>query len=514
MTFQSPVDICNRGMQHTGAQRIDPTLGFAEDSRQASECSFVYDKVRRAELRRNVWRFATKLCVLRPFTTTTMELNPALWVSSTTYFLGALVTDAQGQVWISLIADNLGQSPGAGSGSQMFWEEYFGPLVCDQFQPNQDYYAGDVVYVAPGDGSYQVYISTMQSNGVSPTLPAVWLATNTYWKDQVVVVFPNWAVGTTYAAGNTVIDSAGNLWTSVVSGNVGHVPSTSTSAFWASYPAPAQYPLGSNVYSSGFVDAPTGGGAPLTFNNQQPTGVILEWNSLTSYTAGTLVDYKEVQYVAIGSAANLNLPPAANAAFWAPISNGTFYQSLVDLNTNQPPANGAIWTTTLTASATNGPGWLAIPNAYLTSPMLVYPLGSGPAEQSATRNVFQLPANFLKEAPQDPKAGSSTFLGAPTGLMYTDWEYQGDYIISRNPFPIVYRFVADVTLVPTFDDMFCEGLGARVGFETCFTLTQSRDGEKTCMQIYKDHMIEARLTNGIETGATEPAEDDFISTRL
>jgi hypothetical protein len=64
--FQSPVDIANRGMQHIGAVRIG-ALGFGELSVQASECGFVYDKVRRAELRRNVWRFATRLCVLRPF---------------------------------------------------------------------------------------------------------------------------------------------------------------------------------------------------------------------------------------------------------------------------------------------------------------------------------------------------------------------------------------------------------------------------------------------------------------
>ena len=58
--FQNPVDIANRALQHCGAQRIDPTLGFTENSVNASECAFAYDKLRSAELQRNYWKFATK----------------------------------------------------------------------------------------------------------------------------------------------------------------------------------------------------------------------------------------------------------------------------------------------------------------------------------------------------------------------------------------------------------------------------------------------------------------------
>lgn len=509
--FSNPVDIGNRACQHIGAPRIG-VLGFGEDSVQAGEISFVYDKVRRAELRRNAWRFATRLCVLRPITSTTMEINPPLWSGGTTYFIGSLVSDAQNVIWQSLIADNLNEAPGGTSA----WEQYFGPLVADAYNPQATYYAGDVVYVAPGDGTFLVYVSTMQQNGMSPTQPQAWLATNTYFKDQVVAVFPAYNAATTYAAGATVVDSSGNFWTSFVSGNVGHTPSTSL-AFWTAYPAPATYPGGTSPNYQGFLYPPIGGGLPaLTGNAQSAIGnAILEWSPTVSYTAGTLADYKEIQYVAIGSATNLNLAPPNNPAAWAAISGGTNYQSLVDLNTNQPPATSPTsWTTTLTESATNGPAWLAIPNVYLTQPFLIYPLGSGPLNQSETRNAFRLPANFLREAPQDPKRGSTSYLGAPSGLLYNDWEYQDKYIVSRCAEPIVYRFVADVTLVPNFDDMFCEGLAARIGMEVCERVTQSDAKVQTCFRIYKEWMTEARAINGIETGATEPAEDDFIAARL
>ena len=118
--FANPVDICNRGMQHIGAPRIGAN-GFNEDSVQAGECSFAYDKVRRAELRRNVWRFATRLAVLRPFSVTTMEINAPLWMSTTPYAIGALVTDILGQTWIGQVADNLNAAPGASNAWVIFW---------------------------------------------------------------------------------------------------------------------------------------------------------------------------------------------------------------------------------------------------------------------------------------------------------------------------------------------------------------------------------------------------------
>ena len=82
MSFLTPIDIANRALQHVGASRIDPTLGFTEISKNAQEISFCYDKLRRAELRRNVWRFAIRSAVLRPIDTTTLMLVPALCSAS------------------------------------------------------------------------------------------------------------------------------------------------------------------------------------------------------------------------------------------------------------------------------------------------------------------------------------------------------------------------------------------------------------------------------------------------
>jgi hypothetical protein len=44
-------------------------------------------------------------------------------------------------------------------------------------------------------------------------------------------------------------------------------------------------------------------------------------------------------------------------------------------------------------------------------------------------------------------------------------------------------------------------------------LTQSTAKLQTITQHYKEAITQARLVNGIETGATEPAMDDYLAVR-
>ena len=78
----------------------------------------------------------------------------------------------------------------------------------------------------------------------------------------------------------------------------------------------------------------------------------------------------------------------------------------------------------------------------------------------------------------------------------------------------VYRFTADVQDVTKMDDMFCEGLACRIGLEVAEPLTQSGAKIGTISQEYKTFMSEARIVNGIETGPTEPPEDDYVTCRI
>jgi len=210
-------------------------------------------------------------------------------------------------------------------------------------------------------------------------------------------------------------------------------------------------------------------------------------------------------------------------------SDGIIYKSLANGNLGHDPTTDAgvrwantgtlnPWTSVFTQGGGNQQwrqiGGAAFPTgAGLAELNIVYPLNSGPVTQDRTRNVFRLPAGFLRQAPRDPKQGSISKLGAPSALPYEDWNFEGNYIVSWDAIPIILRFVADVTNVAEMDDMFCEELAAQIAFDLAAILTQSSAKAQEVMVHLKEKR-EGRTVNGIETGATEPPEDDFVTCRL
>ncbi len=317
--FRNPVDIGNRALQRCGATRVN---SLTEDSKNASEVAFCYDKLRRAELRRNPWRFSIKKAAIRPLSEDTRLFTGAAWAVGTSYTPGAVVL-RNNKLWQTPVAST-GEEPGADNTP---WDSYAGTLTVEPWDSGTAYYAGELA-----------------SNG------------------------------------------------------------------------------------------------------------------------------------------------------------GNVYLSLVSSNDDEPPA--ATWV--LLGDQDD------VSHAY----SVLYPLGAGPVNQTGTLNVYHLPNSYLRMAPQGPKEGSSSWLGAPSGLQYSDWDLEGDFLTTRDERLIVLRFVADVTQVTSFDPMFCEGLACRIGLEVCEPLTQSSDKLGNIGAQYKLFMGEARTVNAIELGPTEPPEDDYIVCRL
>jgi hypothetical protein len=422
--FLTNVDIANRALQHCGVTRI---TAFTDNSKNAASMAFVYDKIRRAELRRNVWRFAVRRVALRPYDVGTLLFVPNAWSSALSYQAGQIVADANGDYWVSLIGSNLNNTPGASAQ----WDSYFGPLTVEPYDTTgtTGYFTGEMVYESPAAGVVNIYSSLSTANSADPKTPTAWSSTTTFNKGQVVQytdgffylslidqnldntpgAYPMFDLNTTYAQSKVVGCTDGNLYISMVGSNLGNNPLTDSGTNW------------------------------------QKNGSLLPWTP------------------------TFDAPTCGNA--WVR-QYGT-----------------------------------------VQNPNIIYPLGSGPAYDSSTRNIFRLPNGYLRQAPQDPKAGAYSYLGAPTGLPYNDWNLEGNYIVSADATPILLRFVADVTYVPAMDDMFCEGLAARIATETCEELTQSGDKLKNIAAAYKWFMGEARTVNGIETGPTEAPEDEFIVVR-
>src|ERR1035437_7645607 len=144
-SFLIPEDICNRALNHIGADHQIATL--ADNSKNARLLKFVYPKLRQAELRNNVWRFAIRRAVMRPLSTSSAILSPPVWAIGTTYIVGAIVSYNDGlgpRLYISNTVANVGNVPS----STAVWENYFGPIYADNYSASDTYYSGDLVYIS------------------------------------------------------------------------------------------------------------------------------------------------------------------------------------------------------------------------------------------------------------------------------------------------------------------------------------------------------------------------------
>lgn len=421
MPFMDSLDVANRALYHCGVSEI---ADVAEDSDKNTKTAFAYDKLRRLELQRNVWSFATRRTVLRSLTETTQLIAPVEWADDTRYLPGAIVTDANGYIWLNVDSENINQEPGVTDA----WEPYFGPRTVDVYDEDTTYFAGELVYVAVGTGGFVIFMSLQNNNDDEPTTATDYDATVSY---QL----------------NDVVKSGSTMYRSLIPINLGITP----------------------------ADGP------------------LDWDETAIYAASDQVTG----------------------------SDGYIYTSIAGSNTGYDPVTHASqWTATGIPNA-----WASVPAQYEASNkwrplfvgmkrlVIVYPVGTGPRSNAASRNIFLKPAGWLRKAPQNPKMGQYSYLGGPSLANAEDWELEGNYIISSEIGPILYRFVADVTRVSEMHDMFCEGLACRIALAVCEPLTQSNSKLTTIAGEYKFFMTEARINNAIEVGSVQAAEDDWIACR-
>lgn len=307
-----------------------------------------------------------------------------------------------------------------------------------------------------------------------------------------LVTFGAYASGTTYVVNDVVLATNGLVYSSLVSTNLAHEPSVSPT-YWTLY-----------------------------FGSLLAQEYVTTWSAVITY---------DTRNHALGS-------------------DGNVYRSIQDGNLNKNPVSQpAWWTLATTVDAddeseeddneylsgelvyvgrkvylskrsqnddvpTTAASWLTLSTApTLADPNFIYPIGTGPSSQLSSRNAYRLPYGFMRMAPQDPKAGSSLPLGAPSALAYSDWNIEGNYITTRDSGVILLRFAADIADTTLYDPMFVSGFAARLAYEAVEPLTQSNEKKKGIKADYDYLMTEARLVNGIETGPTEAPEDDYITCR-
>lgn len=184
-------------------------------------------------------------------------------------------------------------------------------------------------------------------------------------------------------------------------------------------------------------------------------------------------------------------------------SSGSFYLSLVNANEdNDPPSAG---------------NWLSL-GGTVVDLQILYPLGTGPAADTTTSNVYRLPRGFLRTAPTNPKGASSVWMGMPRGTIREDWVFEDNYIVAGQTPTLLLRYVADMIDVPDMPALFCEMLAASVAEATAPVLVQPADSVphmvNSARRAYRDMRSRAVRVDAIERGPVDPYLDDLILCRL
>lgn len=337
-----------------------------------------------------------------------------------------------------------------------------------------------------------------------------------------------WDSTITYQPGAIVKDDNDILWASQEPANLNNEPGV-TSA-WEQYFGPLSVELWDEdeSYYAGelvYVEDDDRPGAFVIYRslqneNEDVPGTADAWVSTTTYETGEVVSHSGSVWRSLIVVNTGHTPADAPAAYNPDVTytvgqqvtagDGFIYEAAGTTTDDDPTTDGGVnWTDTgdpaawarvptLQASATS---WTPI-FANMRPLNLIYPIGTGPRNQTGARNIFRLPAGYLRRATVNPKEFRSQ----------NDWEITGQYVTSTEPV-LLFGFAADMVTVREFDPMFCEGLAARMARDGCETITQSRGKLQDATTAYATYMTEARLVNAIENEYEEPPEDEYLAVR-
>jgi hypothetical protein len=354
-----------------------------------------------------------------------------------------------------------------------------------------------------------------------------------------------WTPGTTYFTGSIVTDQSGNMWISNIPNNLANDPLLTT--FWEPYFGPRSVSLwtATITYETGeLVYTTAGDGKYRVYLSLQPAnadtpGTATAWDATATYFKNQVVTLSAVAYMSLIDLNINNTPSAAPALFniattyaignTVGASDGVIYTSLANGNIGFDPTldGGVHWSsagvlnpwTRVFVGGIGSAKWLEIGGTEfpmgvaLTTLPMIYPHGTGPSSQLGSKNIFVLPAGYLRRAAQNPKTGIGA-VGGPTGVTYDDWLIERGYLITSDTGPIPLRFVANITDVSLMDVLFCEGIAAGIAFAICDTITQDKGQLQIVAKTWDEWKNEASVADGIENEYEDPPDDDWITVRL
>lgn len=253
----------------------------------------------------------------------------------------------------------------------------------------------------------------------------------------------------------------------------------------------------------------------LQNSNIDTPGAFPNWDPTIAYNHGDTVIYPASGQL-LSVPGNIPVFSTGNIAVNS-IATGP-WQSTRDLNLNIIPGFEGSWTlvsSTRQSDFRTGQNWLQL-DAGFQSLNLIYPVGTGPSTQSTTRNVYRLPNGYLKHAPDIQNPNQIMRVMGVVAQAPSDAQFENGYMVTSEVQAIMLRFVADMTDVTLMDNLFCEGLAARIALDVGPTIVPKEERMQAFARVakrYRDVISDARANDAIERGASAQPQSQYVSVR-
>lgn len=126
---------------------------------------------------------------------------------------------------------------------------------------------------------------------------------------------------------------------------------------------------------------------------------------------------------------------------------------------------------------------------------------------------FQLPVDFLRPV----MVGQFYVAGSMADYRDSDdspYAIEGSEILTDLGDPLFLRYVRYVSDPGAFHPLFVEVLAAKLAYEGCYDITQSRQGQEVAMTDYKEAVRQAALANAIAKPPQGIPDDSWMLGRL
>ena len=177
----------------------------------------------------------------------------------------------------------------------------------------------------------------------------------------------------------------------------------------------------------------------------------------------------------------------------------------LDDNSKSARSMKSLWDTVRRAEIRKRPWGFALKRDSLPS------LAAAPAWGFAL--AYQLPPDFLRLVQV-----SDVFI-VPSLTDYREgddsaYAIEGGQLLTDFPAPLKIRYARDITDPGAFDALFVEVFASKLAYESCYEITQSRQGCEAAMQDYKIAVTEAIRCNAIERPPQGLPDDSWVLGRL